>query len=493
MSRQVSFAPVGEKVEFGAHPAMAASTAAIASQQQQQQQQMMAPAPAAAGFGGFPAFGGVPGGLGLPLQQQAPVREALPGGATLSCNTCRESFKSVEELRKHFDSELHLRNIRARVEGQPTMDRAEFRRQFGAAGADPDGVGSIAPAPIFTCNLCKRTYKSAQTLQSHLKSTEHLMRKEQRILQRQSDAGSVLSSTSLGSAAMGLHRRHKAHTKNLTRKMAPGLSANGDADGAAAALAAMPVVENVIDEDGEVVQRVVPSAADRPKVSAEERETDVTPARCFFCGFKSSSIKANLKHMCDHHEFTLPLEDRVKDLVGLMEYLCKKINACLCLVCAEHTKRYDSLEALRGHMRTAGHERVVLGPEYQEFFGDGDKLDDGSEAKLNRAVDEKTGQVVIKTSSGASLLSREAELGGVVRHQRESATQKEERRMLTASKMEENALMIQERRELQAPAVRQEEKMARDRARRDQQMGLKVAMKTGKSHMKGFDGEGETN
>lgn len=435
--RGVTFA--GDKVAFGSHPAMASA---------------QDPATLA-------ALTGV----------AAPAREANAAGTnTLSCNTCREVFRSLDELRRHFDSELHRYNVRARVEGSPTMDRAEFRRANG--GADPDTVGQFAPAPIFTCNLCKRTYKSAQTLQSHLKSTEHLIRKEQKILQRQSDAGSVLSSASLGSAAMGLHRRHKAHTKNLLARNGGGASVDG-----------IPVLESVIDDDGRVVMRAVATA---PKVPLEDREADVTPARCFFCGFKSAHISSNLTHMREVHQFTLPLEDDITNLAGMMDYISKKINACLCLVCAENTKRYATLEALRGHMRSAGHERLALGPEYQEFYAS--KMDDGSEAKLNLVEDERTGQLVVKTAAGVSIMPREPELCGAVRHQRESLVEKDERRLLTAQRVEEHQLMVRERAELEAPKWKEQNQLAGRQKLQQQQWDMKVSINANKFHPKGWDG-----
>lgn len=66
---------------------------------------------------------------------------------------------------------------------------------------------------LYSCTLCKKTFRSVQTLQTHIRSTAHLIRKEQRILARDGDANTILTSTSLGSAAIGLHRRHNAKMK----------------------------------------------------------------------------------------------------------------------------------------------------------------------------------------------------------------------------------------------------------------------------------------
>ena len=131
----------------------------------------------------------------------------------MKCTTCCIPFGNVDDMRKHYQTEYHLNNVRLRVEGKPVITQTEFRHSgAGSAkmlGADP--IDGPTDAPVFSCTLCKKAFRSMQTLQSHVKSTAHLMKKEQRILARDSDAASMLTTTSLGSAAIGLHRRFKMH------------------------------------------------------------------------------------------------------------------------------------------------------------------------------------------------------------------------------------------------------------------------------------------
>jgi hypothetical protein len=65
--------------------------------------------------------------------------------------------------------------------------------------------------------------------------------------------------------------------------------------------------------------------------------------------------------------------------------------------------------------------------------------------------------------------------------------------MLTASKVEEHALILRERQELMAPQQKEEVKIARQNLLRHQRQQMKVSIKTGILHPKGFDGEGEFN
>lgn len=94
-------------------------------------------------------------------------------------------------------------------EGEGNEDHANT---FASGNYGNVDAGAVEHA-MYSCTLCKKTFRSVQTLQTHIRSTAHLIRKEQRILARDGDANTILTSTSLGSAAIGLHRRHNAKMK----------------------------------------------------------------------------------------------------------------------------------------------------------------------------------------------------------------------------------------------------------------------------------------
>ncbi|KAH9579757.1 zinc finger protein [Trypanosoma melophagium] len=162
------------------------------------------------------------------------------------CGTCNAVFETTEAVRKHYESEYHLHNVRLRVEGQRPLTAQEYKHLRGAEYDDGNQDGR----PQFACKLCKKTFHSVQTLQAHVRSTAHLIKKEQRILARDSDAATALTSTSLGSAAIGLHRRH-----NAKRLKVPDSSTN---------------------------------TKKTAKVGLEDREEDVNEMRCLFCGVLSN-------------------------------------------------------------------------------------------------------------------------------------------------------------------------------------------------------------
>ena len=447
----------------------------------------------------------------------------------LRCITCGVQFAAgSEDMRKHYTSDWHQHNVRLRVAGQPPVRWREFvtgqqkasqssrdsvvgvktvtvsvaattgsqvavvgrhaahpaaaaaaavpPRQAVASGANHDPEGSrddddedaVPKAPIFTCKLCKKTFHSVQTLQSHVRSTEHLMRKEARILARDSQAGSMISNTSLGSAAIGLHRRHKTHQRERLRLVAA--TTHADPMDTAA-------------PGGEVTAN-----ATATRVPPEERELDVSEDRCFFCGLASPAMTDNMRHMLSAHNFAIPLVHRCTDISGLMRYLARKVNGLVCFVCGEKTRRFTSLEALRNHMREQQHDRVVLSPEYDEFYAGG--LDDGSEARIAAEVNAE-GQLVVRNGDKTIIGARSGGYLHAIKQRHESIVEREERRAITNAAAEAQQVMVRERLEAMAPAMKEHQKLLRQERLIRQKADMQNGVRNNKLHPKGFDGEGE--
>lgn len=238
------------------------------------------------------------------------------------CGTCQVLIEGPDAVRRHYNSELHLQNVRRRVEGLRPYTASELRQRH-ASGVDDDGTASTSVysrarghgeaayqsphayakedaesaaasmAPMFSCTLCKKTFRSVQTLQAHVRSTAHLIRKEQRILARDADAASVLTTTSLGSAAMGLHRRHAAkmargRVDELRRKTKLHAKANTESESATA-------------------------AGGEGRSDLATRAEDASRTRCLFCGHASTELNANLDHMQRVHGFNLPMRAHCHD------------------------------------------------------------------------------------------------------------------------------------------------------------------------------------
>lgn len=382
------------------------------------------------------------------------------------CATCDATMESEEGFRQHYGSDYHIANVRRKVEGLRALTVAEYARvnqtqvdKAEATGVDANGV------VFYSCTLCKKTFRSVQTLQTHVRSTAHLMRKEQRIITRDSEAASMLTMTSLGSAAMGLHRRHNAK-RSAAKK-------------------------------SEVRKRT-----DAPKVSAEHREADTSETRCLFCGHGSASAGANLTHMDKFHNFNIPMEDHCPNKPVLVDYLARKVNGLMCLVCSEKTRSFASLEALRAHMYEAGHERVVLSPEYQEFYDC--PLEDPGNAKrveLDGLQADGTELVLAGKARGRAanedrqkkrvLLKREAEVPRV--RARETPEQAQKRLAILNSEHKALTIAKQEQRELMAERNKDQAKLVTRYEGEFNKQQMRVHLRSNKLHPKGYDGDGVMN
>lgn len=365
------------------------------------------------------------------------------------CGTCNVALDDGEALRNHYGSEFHLTNVRRRVEGLRPLTQQEQRHiQTDIEGAGVDESG----APVYSCTLCKKTFRSVQTLQTHIRSTAHLMRKEQRIIARDSEAASMLTSTSLGSAAMGLHRRHNAK-KSAARK-----------------------------------EEAAQSKKNVPKVGLEEREEDTSEVRCLFCGLLSDSVDANVHHLETVHHFMIPMAQHCKDVAALLSYLARKINGLMCVVCNERTRAFSSLEALRDHMRESNHERLILSPEYQEFYNVALSHPDGIAPVQLENVRGDEMLLASEKARGKTrvVLKKEGEVPRA--RPRETEVQNEKRKAIQAAEQETRALAKQEQKEMMQ-AQNQEAAWVAVRsgnARHDLQ--LDVSMRSNKLHAKGYDG-----
>ncbi|AAZ11913.1 zinc finger protein, conserved [Trypanosoma brucei brucei TREU927] len=359
------------------------------------------------------------------------------------CGACGVAFDSIEASRKHYQSDFHVHNVRMRVEGKRPVTAQEYKHMRIAEGIDVDNDGG----PSFACKLCKKTFHCVQTLQAHVRSTAHLIKKEQRILARDSDAASALTSTSLGSAAVGLHRRHNAKRPKA------------------------------LSEGTKKTKEV--------KVQPEEREEDVSEVRCFACGALSDNVEANLEHLFNVHEFTIPLQEKCTDVAGLLSYVARKTNGLLCLVCGEKTRSFASLEALRAHMREKNHDRIILGPEYDEFYSISlADVDVGERLDLNNME-------LVVSDSRRCVQRREAEVPRP--RKKDSNARIEQHRLLIAAQYETQVALRREEREEMREVHREAHKLLKRQDAHYQEHMMKVSLRSNKLHPKGYDGEGRVN
>jgi hypothetical protein len=84
------------------------------------------------------------------------------------------------------------------------------------------------------------------------------------------------------------------------------------------------------------------------------------PLESLFCWHESESAEANVEFMRTAHGFVLPYREFLVDLPGLLARLQRKIHReRRCVFC---DRKFTTLEAVRGHMRDAGHVKIRYDP-----------------------------------------------------------------------------------------------------------------------------------
>eukprot|EP00743_Colponemidia_sp_Colp-15_P015423 GILK01018547.1.p1 GENE.GILK01018547.1~~GILK01018547.1.p1 ORF type:complete len:194 (-),score=10.78 GILK01018547.1:55-636(-) len=192
-----------------------------------------------------------------------------------------------------------------------------------------------------------------------------------------------------------------------------------------------------------------------------------------------------LSHMLDVHSFSVPLLHRCTNVDGLLDYLGRKVNGLMCIVCNEKTRSYETLEAVRAHMDASQHQRLDLSPEYQEFFT-------GVLADLDKTETPKhTGEQLIVADSKKTVFRRDQE--GLFQRIRETDVTQEKRKAITQAHTDAQALIKRERFELMEPMLKLQQKELKESRRAMQQWDMVQGIKRNKLHPKGYDGEGEVN
>jgi pre-60S factor REI1 len=73
-----------------------------------------------------------------------------------------------------------------------------------------------------------------------------------------------------------------------------------------------------------------------------------------------TSVHSNVDHMVQAHSFFIPDFEFLTDLEGLILYLGEKLSvANLCLYCNGKGRGFHTLEAVRGHMVSKGHCKIL--------------------------------------------------------------------------------------------------------------------------------------
>lgn len=286
------------------------------------------------------------------MHSHRPAAPVTGPNAVYACAACRLRFGSRDEAKAHYSSDLHRCNIERKVNGQPFVDEATFKAAQGTGGTG----GEEGEAVAYHCKICDKTFRTVQTLSTHLQSAKHKTTKASLLM-----AGGPGGTAAVNAAAEAHARRsEETHTKGKIRRN-PRRSEQDEGDEEEEAPPAVPQ-HSATSEPATQTQQPAAEEGD----AADEEEVVVPIGACLFCNHVSDSVETNVEHMEQQHEFLIPLKEFVSDLTGLVQYLQRKVWGGLCLWCGAASP-YLAVESIRGHMNYHAHNRIRWTDHEDEF------------------------------------------------------------------------------------------------------------------------------
>ncbi|OQR80409.1 zinc finger protein-like [Tropilaelaps mercedesae] len=301
----------------------------------------------------------------------------MDGETRLACLTCRVIFASAELHRNHYQCDWHRYNLKRKVASLPPVTAEGFNQRVIAS----QQTSIVSTNDLLHCRNCKKAFKSAQTLESHLKSKAHLdiVKKENPLKTAKFEA---------------LDRRPR---RNGPPRIRPPITESLDIS---------EVISGSPDEDEDDWEDIELSELDNETQAGQhERDVEIKPADgvqsggnsdnetvekmeeeprkfqlvdcipthvCLFCNKLSSDMEQNLEHMAINHSFFIPDSEYLVNAEGLLLYLGYKVGALkICLLCDNDEKTpFSSIMAVQQHMIDKCHTAMDFESplEYSEFY-----------------------------------------------------------------------------------------------------------------------------
>ena len=118
-----------------------------------------------------------------------------------------------------------------------------------------------------------------------------------------------------------------------------------------------------------------------------------------------------MEHMAREHSFFIPDIEYLVNLPGLLAYLGEKVSiANVCLYCNGKGKGFHSLDAIRDHMISKGHTKLMYDEddadlEYAEFYDFTQGEEDWEDLSDNDDMDEDV-DIVIEEDDDVSITAK---------------------------------------------------------------------------------------
>jgi len=279
---------------------------------------------------------------------------------SLTCISCRLSFKDAEEQKNHYKSDFHRFNLKRKVANLPPVDENQFGKKVQNLR---DQEKNSENAQSFFCEVCSKSYSSTNSYSDHLKSKKHLENsKSNPELKNPTITSKPKKPTQDEIDAIEKQREDLLQKKeSIIQNIQKQTSEDKNK---------MEVDD--VDDERELTEEEIRQLEDKEIEDRIKNARFFEPEECMFCCEKANSFRKNLEHMEKIHGLFFPDKEYITDMKGFVKYLADKVSVGnICLYCNGKGKSFHSLEAVQAHMNTLNHCKLHYDDneeEYEDFY-----------------------------------------------------------------------------------------------------------------------------
>jgi len=299
------------------------------------------------------------------------------GVNSLTCISCRLSFRTSKEQRLHYQTEIHRFNLKRKVAELPPVTQELYEQKIAEDALKESSQAKATPnkSDVIVCVPCHKKFASPATLQNHIKSKKHLDKITE-------DARKAANPDEI------------IPPKKKTEKKIPIYLTKEDC-------IRRDSMEIETKEGKELTEEEVEDKFLEDRIKSSRK---ILAEECLFCLKKCADLESNAKHMSLKHSFFIPDIEYLSDMEGFFKYIGEKISVGLtCIWC---NTLFATLEAILHHMMDTAHcklnyDNVAEFEDFYDFSKDYEGEDEVSKKKKPIKLSENGYELIL--SDGRAL------------------------------------------------------------------------------------------
>lgn len=277
--------------------------------------------------------------------------------SAFNCNTCRATFESINSVKEHYRSDLHVFNSKRRSKNLPPASAEEFDKAAAAIATKQKHVAVLPSVSKQSTGGGKHKVLNLATQPSQF---------------------APATPEPVISTEMSLNKSNQTFDA----------LANGNDNGM-----------DVAEYEGE------DNLTDLKHSGPDQIELPLGACVSIFDNKSFPNVESCVKHMAETNGFFIPDSDYLTDLEGLLEYLGEKVKmGSTCLYCQ---RRFSSGRACQHHMQQKSHCKVAYESEaaqeeledFYDYSASYEDVSDDAEDEPAATICAVTGELILPVSN----------------------------------------------------------------------------------------------